>query len=86
VSNPTTAEIITALRCRIDDEDCTPDCKCFNCWDFRCDVANITLRLAADRLEALEQELIDERYRHDRLQDFCVAVCDELRTLKENLK
>jgi hypothetical protein len=28
---------------------------------------------AADLIEQLQQELIDERYRHDRLQDFCVA-------------
>lgn len=41
------------------------------------------LQAAYDRIEALEQELIDERYRHDRVQDFCVAVCEELRELKE---
>lgn len=37
---------------------------------------------AADRLEAQEQELIDERYRHDRYADFCVAQGDELSRLK----
>ena len=37
----------------------------------------------AAHLEALKQELIDERYLHDRVQDFCVAVCEELRELKE---
>ena len=35
------------------------------------------------RLRKLEQELIDERYRHDRVQDFCVAQGEELSRLKE---
>lgn len=37
---------------------------------------------AADLIEQLQQELIDERYRHDRLQDFCVAQGEELARLK----
>lgn len=43
-------------------------------------------REIADHLEAMEKELIDERYRHDRLQDFCVAQGEELSALKEDLK
>ena len=38
--------------------------------------------IAADLIEQLQQELIDERYRHDRLQDFCVAQGEELSKLK----
>lgn len=37
---------------------------------------------AADLIESLTQELIDERYRHDRVQDFCVAQGEELSALK----
>ena len=37
---------------------------------------------AADLIEQLQQELIDERYRHDRLQDFCVAQGEDLSALK----
>lgn len=37
---------------------------------------------ADDLIEQLQQELIDERYRHDRLQDFCLAQGEELSRLK----
>jgi hypothetical protein len=40
---------------------------------------------AADLIEQLQQELIDERYRHDRLQDFCVAQGEELAEYKRRL-
>ena len=49
-----------------------PNSKCFE-----------TLAAACDRLEELEKELIDERYRHDRYADFCVAQGEELSKLKE---
>ena len=42
----------------------------------------VLLKIAADLIEQLQQELIDERYRHDRLQDFCVAQGEELSKLK----
>lgn len=38
---------------------------------------------AADIIEQLRRELIDERYRHDRYADFCVAQGEELSKLKE---
>ena len=40
------------------------------------------MRDAADLIEQLHQELIDERYRHDRYADFCVAQGEELSRLK----
>jgi hypothetical protein len=36
-----------------------------------------------EKIAQLEQELKDERYRHDRLQDFEVAEAEQLRQLKE---
>lgn len=40
------------------------------------------MRDAADLIEELQQELIDERYRHDRYADFCGAQGEELSKLK----
>ena len=75
-------EIVEALRCRAHGDACTEECLCFNNKDFDC-VSNFTvLTVAADLIEQLQQELIDERYRHDRLQDFCVAQGEELSKLK----
>ena len=42
--------------------------------------------MAADRLEELEKELADERYRHDRYVDFELAEAKELAELKEKLQ
>ena len=39
-------------------------------------------KAAADRIEELQRELEDERYRHDRYADFCVAQGEELEKLK----
>lgn len=39
-----------------------------------------------ERIAELEAELIDERYRHDRVQDFEVAEAEELRKLKEQTR
>jgi hypothetical protein len=52
-----------------------PNSKCFE-----------TLAAACDRLEELEKELIDERYRHDRYADFCVAQGEELSEYKRRLR
>lgn len=41
---------------------------------------------AADLIEQLQQELIDERYRHDRYADFCVAQGEELAEYKRRLR
>ena len=46
---------------------------------------SIVCEVAADLIEQLRQELIDERYRHDRLQDFCVAQGDELSACKSDM-
>ena len=43
---------------------------------------SIVCEAAADLIEQLQQELIDERYRHDRYADFCVAQGEELSKLK----
>lgn len=83
MNNPKTEEIVEALRCRAHGDDCTEECLCYSNKDFDC-VSNFTvLTTAADLIEQLQQELIDERYRHDRLQDFCVAQGEELSELKE---
>jgi hypothetical protein len=42
--------------------------------------------IAADLIEQLRQELIDERYRHDRYADFCVAQGEELAEYKRRLR
>ena len=41
---------------------------------------------AVDLIEQLRQELIDERYRHDRYADFCVAQGEELSEYKRRLR
>lgn len=77
MNNPKTEEIVATLRhcathnCIMCPAYSPPSSKCFE-----------TLAAACDRLEELEKELIDERYRHDRLQDFCVAQGEELSKLK----
>ena len=40
------------------------------------------LRQAIDALEQLQQELKDERYRHDRYRDFEVAEAEQLRQMR----
>lgn len=67
MNNPTTAELIKWLR---------------GITVFLTPYSETMLGATADRLEALEQELIDERYRHDRLQDFCVEQGAELSEIK----
>lgn len=44
---------------------------------------SVVCEVAADIIEQLQQELIDERYRHDRYADFCVAQGEELSALKK---
>lgn len=66
--NPKTEEILKALR-------------------FEADIyvgrsTSLVCEAAADLIEQLQQELIDERYRHDRYADFCVAQGEELSRLK----
>lgn len=77
MSNPKTAELVAAVRCCLSKT-------CLECplGDSPTKGYSECLTMVADRLEALEKELIDERYRHDRLQDFCVAQGEELSELK----
>lgn len=42
--------------------------------------------LTPEQVAALKQELVDERYRHDRLQDFEVDGAQELAALKEKCR
>lgn len=56
VINPTTEEIVQALRCRLYAEDCSEQCICYNNRDFRCPSNSIVFEAAADRLEELEAE------------------------------
>lgn len=44
------------------------------------------LEAQGERITDLENELQDERYRHDRLQDFEVAEAEELRKAREQLR
>ena len=67
MNNPKTEEIVKTLRFEADKHIKT----------------GAVCVAAADLIEQLQQELIDERYRHDRLQDFCVAQGEELSKLKE---
>lgn len=43
-------------------------------------------KAAADRIEELQRELEDERYRHDRYADYCVAADEERSALKERAR
>ena len=78
--NPKIEEVVQSLRgCSADVMDCK---NCVAGWQSRAYCFN-TLRLyAADLIEQLQQELIDERCRHDRLQDLYVAQGEELSKLK----
>lgn len=57
--------------------------KCAATGELTCGCRAELMLIAADLIEQLQQELVDERYRHDRLQDFCVAQGEELSKLKE---
>lgn len=81
MKNIKTAEIVAILR-HCANNTCIM-CPAFNPPTSACFE---TLAAAVDRLEALEQELQDERYRHDRYADFCVAQGEELSRLKEVMK
>ena len=74
MNNPKTEEIVEFTR------------EYANTLRFEDPTAMVWLGHAADLIEQLQQELIDERYRHDRLQDFCVAQGEELSKLKERQK
>ena len=55
---------------------------CDECSDRQKLAAYEKTGLTPEQVEALKQELIDERYRHDRLQDFEVAEGQELARVK----
>lgn len=47
---------------------------------------SIVCAVAADLIEELQRELEDERYRHDRYADYCVAADEERSALKERAR
>ena len=59
---------------------------CHSVIDRSCPYLQIIDRLAAyedtgltpEQIVAMKAELEDMQYRHDRVQDFCVHVCDQL--------
>ena len=78
--NPKIEEIVKVLRgCALNNGLCSK-CVVTGETDYNC--GSELMLIAADLIEQLQQELIDERYRHDRLQDFCVAQGEELSRLK----
>ena len=53
---------------------CIKDEKCDGCpLDGQSECTHICRLQAIDAIKILEKELIDERYRHDRLQDWTIA-------------
>lgn len=70
--NPKIEEIVKDLRgCALGDD--LPCDTCVATGKMICGCSAELMLIAADLITELQQELIDERYRHDRLQDFCVA-------------
>lgn len=81
MNNPKTEEIVASLRgCALNNGLCS---KCVVTGETDCNCRSELMLIAADLIEQLQQELIDERYRHDRYADFCVAQGEELRALKK---
>ena len=79
--NPKIEEIVESLRGCVLDVALTCD-KCVATGEMDCNCRSELMLIAADLIDQLQQELTDERYRHDRLQDFCVAQGEELSRLK----
>ena len=78
--NPKTEEIVASLRgCALNNGLCS---KCVATGEMDCNCRSELMLTAADSIEQLQQELVGERYRHDRLQDFCVAQGEEMSKLK----
>lgn len=93
--NPKTEEIVATLRTYAPDEDGTsryiliPAAGRGAIAEYPVTVRSHRtdiMRDAADLIERLQQELIDERYRHDRYADFCVAQGEELAEYKRRLR
>lgn len=79
--NPKIEEIVASLRgCALNNGLCS---KCVATGEMDCNCRSELMLTTADSIEQLQQELVGERYRHDRLQDFCVAQGEELSKLKE---
>ena len=55
-----------------------------NCNEI--DDAVLLIVQQGERIAELDAEFIDERYRHDRVQDFEVAEAEELRKLKDKIR
>ena len=80
--NPKIEEIMKDLRgCALGDD--LPCDTCVATGKMICGCSAELMLIAADLIEQLQQELIDERYRHDRYADFCVAQGEELSKFKK---
>lgn len=68
------------------DVKCGTDCDACGIYKIICKLWEYEeTGLTPDQVAAMKQELIDERYRHDRLQDFEVAEAQELARVKAEL-
>ena len=78
-------EVVQSLRGCVLDVALTCD-KCVATGEMDCNCRSELMLAAANYIERLQQELIDERYRHDRYADFCVAQGEELSEYKRRLR
>ena len=67
------------VECSTSCEDCGINKIISKLWEYE------ETGLTPEQVAAMKQELIDERYRHDRLQDFEVAEAQELAKVKAEL-
>ena len=79
--NPKAENIVNNLRGCVFDIGQACD-KCAATGEMTCSCSAELMLIAADLIEQLQQEFADEHYRHDRLQDLCVAQGEELSRLK----
>lgn len=83
--NPKIEEIVKSLRGCVLDVALTCD-KCVATGEMDCNCRSELMLIAADFIEQLQRELEDERYRHDRYADYCVAADEERSALKERAR
>lgn len=85
MNNPTTAELVEVLRgCVEGTNNVCGKCPVTGQSLYGCQ--GELMLIAADLIEQLQRELEDERYRHDRYADYCVAADEERSALKERAR